>query len=86
MFEYVTLFSVPFVRNAFVYQILHEKEIRSTYEINKFSVENSLNDFYSFVDARSFSNTSTRHISYILTLHVVFGCTGANVGLTNRAF
>lgn len=52
----------------------------------KFSVENSLNDFYSFVDARSFSNTSTRHISYILTLHVVFGCTGASVGLTNRAF
>ena len=45
MFEYVTLFSVPFVRNAFVYQILHEKEIRSTYEINKFSVENSLKIF-----------------------------------------
>ena len=34
MFEYFTLFIVPFVRNIFVYQIRHEKEIRSTYEIN----------------------------------------------------
>lgn len=86
MFEYFTFFSVPFVRNAFVYQIPHEEETRSTYEINKFSVENSLNDFYSFVDIHSFPNTSKLHFSYLLTLHVVFGCTGASVGLTNRAF
>lgn len=74
MFEYFTLFSVPFVRNAFVYQIPHEEETRSTYEINK------------FVDIHSFPDTSKLHISYLLTLHVMFGCTGASVGLTNRAF
>ena len=61
-------------------------------------MENALKYFYSFVDTlkkkkarlfaaltHSFPDTSQLYTSHILTLHVMFGCTGASVGLTNRA-
>ena len=104
MFEYFTLFIVQFVRNTFVYQIPHEKEIRSTYEINTLQNGKCFERFlftrwYVLLKKKkrkkarlfaalthSFPDTSQLYMSNILTLHVMLGCTGASVGLTNRAF